>query len=245
MSITVQQLLTDSARALGYLGRTATLSAGDANDALRVFNRLLDSFSNEGLMSYLQLQRSFTLVPGTQTYTIGVGGVINTTRPYDILNAYVRDNNANDYWLDVIPWDQWMMIGQKNITSQIPNTLSYYSSYPLGQINIFPIPLVGYNVYFTTVQNQLSGSDLSTTIDLPVGYERAYVLNTALDMITAGFPMMLNSEGYAQLLENASQAKANVKRGNIKTVEANFDPAIVSKSYASYNIYTDGFPRTG
>ena len=56
---------------------------------------------------------------------------------------------------------------------------------------------------------------------------------------------MLNDQGLAMLIENASNARANVKRGNIKEILANYDPAVVSKSYASYNIYTDGFPRTG
>jgi hypothetical protein len=240
---TVADIVTQSARSLGYLGRTEVLSAADANDGLSVFNRLLDSWNGEELASYVELQRSFTLVPNTQTYTIGSGGTINTTRPYDIISAFVRDANNNDYMMEVIPRAQWDAIGQKYITSQIPNTLFYYSTFPLGVINIFPIPLVGYTVYYNSILNQVDGNILTTTITMPPGYERAYVLNLALDMISAGFPCLLNDQGLAMLIENASQAKGNVKRQNIKEVLANFDPAIVSKSYASYNIYTDQFPR--
>lgn len=242
---TVSDVLTAAARSLGYLGRTAVMGAGDANDALNVYNRLLDSWTNEGLLAYVTVQRSFTLVPQQQAYTIGSGGDINTTRPYDIQRAFVRDANNNDYMMAVIPQAQWDAIGQKNITSQIPNTLFYYSAYPLGTIYIFPKPLIGYTVYYDTVLNQVDGSILSTTITMPPGYERAYVLNLALDMMSAGFPCMLNDQGLARLIENAAEAKANVKRGNIKEVLANYDPAVVSRSYASYNIYTDGFPRTG
>ena len=39
------------------------------------------------------------------------------------------------------------------------------------------------------------------------------------------------------------ESKANIKRENIKEVIAEYDGAIVSKSYATYNIYSDNNPR--
>ena len=241
---TVQEIITASARTLGFLGMTEVLGAQFATAGLACFNRLLDSWSNEELMSYVVLQRSFTLSPSTQTYTIGSGGTINSTRPYDIISAFIRDANNNDYVMRIVNRQQWDAIGQKYITSQIPNTLFYSSEYPLGVINIFPIPLVSYTCFFNSTLNQVDYSALTTSLSLPVGYERAYVLNLALDMMTAGFPCMLGEAGLAMLVENAAQAKANIKRANIKLIEAQFDPAIVSRSYATYNVYMDGHPRS-
>ena len=240
---TASDILTRSAKALGYLGRTEVLSAADANDSLVCFNALLDSWSNEVLMSYVELQRSFPMVAGQQQYTIGTGGNINSTRPYDVISAYIRDNNSNDYPMQIFNQDQWDKIGLKTITSQIPDTLFYDSQYPLGVINIFPIPLVNYVVYFNSTTDQVDFTSLTQSLSLPVGYERAFVLNLALDMMSAGFPCLLVGDGLAQLRANAAEAKGNIKRANIKEVVAEFDSSIISKSNATYNIYSDSSPR--
>jgi len=240
---TASDILTRSAKALGYLGRTEVLSAADANDSLVCFNALLDSWSNEALMSYVELQRSFPMVAGQQQYTIGTGGNINSTRPYDVISAYIRDNNSNDYPMQIFNQDQWDKIGLKTITSQIPDTLFYDSQYPLGVINIFPIPLVNYVVYFNSTTDQVDFTSLTQSLSLPVGYERAFVLNLALDMMSAGFPCLLVGDGLAQLRANAAEAKGNIKRANIKEVVAEFDSSIISKSNATYNIYSDSSPR--
>jgi hypothetical protein len=240
---TAADIIRRAAIALGYLGRTETLSAGDANDGLTAFNAMLDSWVGESLMSYVTLQRSFPLVANTAQYTIGSGGTINSARPYDILQAFVRDSNNNDYPMSIVPRYNWNQIGQKTITSQIPDTLFYDPQYPLGVINIFPVPLLAYTVYFDSVQNQIDFSDLTTSLSAPDGYERAYVFNLALELMSVGFPCLLGPNELARLTANASDAKANVKRQNIKEVKAEYDAAIVSKSYATYNVYSDSYPR--
>jgi hypothetical protein len=240
---TVSDILTRAARSLGYLGRTEVLSAADATDALACFNEMLDSWSNESLTSYVTLQRSFLMLPGQQTYTIGSGGYVNSTRPYDIIQAFVRDNGPNDYPMRVIARAEWDLIGQKTITSQIPDTLFYDSQYPLGVINIFPVPLLSYTVFFNSTTDQVDYSLLSTAIALPVGYELAYIYNLALQMMSFGFPCLLDEKAYMRLVNNAAEAKGNIKRANIKEVVASYDPAIVSRSQATYNIYSDSMPR--
>lgn len=240
---TASEIITRAGKALAYLGRTEVLSAGDANDGLVCLNSLLDSWSNEALMSYVELQRSFALIAGQQTYTIGTGGYINSTRPYSISGAFLRDSNSNDYPMRIVNQDIWDNIGLKTITSQIPDTLYYDSQYPLGVINIFPVPLINYTVFFNTTTDQLDLATLTTALSLPVGYERAFVLNLAMEMITAGFPCLLTGDGLAQLRANAAEAKGNIKRANIKEVVADFDDAIVSRSEATYNIYSDSSPR--
>lgn len=240
---TASDIITSAGRAIGYLGRTQVLTAADANDGLTCFNRMLDSWSLESLMSYVTIQGSFPLVINKQTYTVGTGGDINATRPLDIITAFLRDVNNIDYGMDVVPRDKWDRIGQKNITSQIPDTLFYDSQFPLGVINIFPLPLLAYTVFYNYTTNQVDPAALTTTISMPLGYERAYVLNLALDMMNFGFPCLLDEKGLSNLMMKAAEAKANVKRMNIKEVIAQYDDSIVSRSYATYNIYTDNMPR--
>lgn len=240
---TVNQLIAGAAKALGYLGRNETLSAADANDGLICLNSMLDSWSGEGLASWAQQIVTFPLVNGTQQYTIGSGGMISATRPDNIDSAFITDSNSIDYPLNIVTSDQWDSIAQKTITSQIPNTLWYDSQYPLGVINIFPIPLLTYTVTIQAILQQQTFSSQTQVMSAPPGYEAAFRLNLALQLMTMGFPSLLPPTQFQMLVNNASDAKANIKRKNIKAVESDYDGAIVSNSYATYNVYSDGFPR--
>ena len=238
---TAQNIVTRSMKALGALGSNETPSATEANDGLEAFNAMLDSWNGEGLTSYQVREQSHVLVVGTSQYTIGSGGTINTTRPIDIVQAYIQDSSNLRYLINIVPRDKWNQIGQLTITSQIPNTLFYDPQFPLGIINLFPQPLQAWTLYFDSMLQQATYSSLAQTISMPPGYERAYVLNLALEMMNCGFHSMLSRDDMTALAKNASEAKANIKRNNILTREviSNYDPAIVSHSYASYNIYSD------
>lgn len=239
---TANQLITRAMQALGILGRTEVPSAGESNDGLTAFNSMLDSWSGgEDLMSYVVLERSFPLVVNTNSYTIGTGGVVNIARPNDITQAYIRDSIGNNFLMEILPRDKWNQIGNRSstITSQIPDTMFYDPQYPLGVINIFPTPLLTYTCFFDSTQDQVDFASLTATLTTPPGYERCYVLNLALELMAVGFPCMLDEKALMRLINNADDAKANVKRNNIKEVIANYDEAIVSHADSTYNIYRD------
>jgi hypothetical protein len=243
---TAQQILTLAAKSIGYLGRTETLSAQDATDGLTVLNNLLDSWAGEILMSYANQSITHALVAGTNSYTIGSGGDIDTTRPDNILQAWIRDTNSGnlDYPMTIINQYNWNRIGDKSIQSQIPTTLFYDSQHPLGTLNLFPGPnTAGYELRLNAIIQQTSFSTLTHSLTAPPGYERAYILNAGTELINAGFPTTLSDRDYAQLINNASNAKANLKRKNIKEVVADYDNVIVAQSDATYNVFSDGWPR--
>lgn len=235
---TVSQILTRAGQALGYTGRGETLSAADANDGLAAFNAMLDSWSGEGLASYANQTISHVLTIGTQSYTIGSGGTINTTRPDNILQAWITDSSNLDFPMEVIPQDEWNDIVMKANTSQIPQVLFYDPQYPLGIVYVFPVPAAAYTLKFNSILQQSTFSSLPMSISSPPGYERAYVLNLALEMVSAGFPCMLNDKDYMRLVSNASEAKANIKRKNIKEVIAEYDYAVLGRG-VPYNIFSD------
>lgn len=240
---TAANIITRAANALGYLGITEVLSAADANQGLAVFNAMLDSWNGEGLTAYAQQEQVFNLIVGQSAYTIGPTGTWVGSRPYQIYDAFVTDSNNLDYPLQIVPQDLWNDIGDKNINSQIPTTIFYDSQYPNGIINIFPVPLLNYVVTLDCLLQQVDYTTLTQVLTMPPGYERAFVLNLALELMGQGYPCVLDQNQLGRLTENASQAKANIKRANIKEVLAEYDGAIVSKSYATYNIYSDNNPR--
>jgi hypothetical protein len=238
-----QAILTRAAKAIRFLGRTETLKAQDATDALNAFNAMLDSWSGEELASFANQTFTHNMSANTSSYTVGSGGDIDDTRPDNIQQAWIRDSNDLDYEMSIYPQNRWNSLGQKDITSQIPTTLFYDPQYPLGIINIFPTPLEAYALRFTAIVQQTTFSTMTHSLSAPPGYERAYILNAALELVSAGFPCQLDDKEYVRLRENAFEAKANIKRKNIKEVLADYDDAIVSRSDATYNVYSDGNPR--
>ena len=240
---TAQKILTDAAKGIGYLGRTETLSAQDATDALRALNGWLDSLSGEFLASYANATFTHTLTANTSSYTIGSGGDISGVRPDNIDQAWIRDTNNLDYPMTVLNQYEWNSVGQKDITSQIPTTLFYDPQYPLGIINIFPVPLLAYGLRFNALIQQTTFSTMTHSLSAPPGYERFYILNCGLELISAGFHCGLSDKDYVRYVQNATEAKANIKRKNIKEVEASYDDAIVNQSVATWNVFSDGWPR--
>lgn len=245
-SVTASDIITRAANALGYLGVNEVLNAADANAGLKTLNMMLDSWAGEDLTGYAWQTIIFNMTANKSQYTIGTIGTpdINNTWPTQIYDAFITDTNNLDYPLGILTQDKWNNIGDKTITSQIPTNIFYDRQFPLGVINIFPIPLLSYQVTLNVELQQAGFALLTTQLSVPPGYARAYILNLALELIGQGFPEVLDNNQLARLTENASQAKANIKRANIKEVVSDYDAAIVSKSYATYNIYSDSNPRS-
>jgi hypothetical protein len=243
--VLASDLITRAAKALGYIGRTETLSASEANDGLDCLNALLDSWPGESLMGWAVNQQQFTMTIGQQAYTIGTIGTpdINNTRPTDISSAFVRDTNNLDYGMNILNNDQWDSIGLKSNASRIPTALYYDPQIPLGVIYIFPVPSQAFTVFYSQMLQQNTFALLTTQLSAPPGYARGIVMNLALEMMSAGFPCLLNADGLAQLRYNAAEAKANVKRTNIKDIYSECDAAVIATPNSSYNVYSDGFTR--
>lgn len=243
MAVAASDLITRAMKVLQALGSTEVPTAAEANDGLVAMNALLDSWTLEDLMTYEVQERSFTLVVGKNQYTIGASGAdITTTPPQDIFQAYVQDSNGNNFPMKILPRDKWNLIGNRStsITSQIPDTLFFDPQFPNAIINIFPTPLLTYTLFYDSVLNQVTFAALTTNLSMPPGYERAFVYNLAVEIhMMFGIPIPPVQPGQKNVVTIAAEALANVKRANIKEVISEYDGSIISKSYATYNIFRD------
>jgi hypothetical protein len=180
------------------------------------------------------------MVINQAAYTIGesVSADINAVRPLKIIQAYMQDTNGNNYQLDLYERDRWNDLGLRTVTAQIPSVLFYDPQYPLGIINIFPVPLINYTVFIDSYLQltEFSGPDME--ISFPPGYKRALRTNLACEV--ADFFGVTPSK---KLEEKAALSKGNIKRTNIREVIAKYDSEIVSRPNSTYNIYTDSNAR--
>lgn len=240
---TALDIVTDALLRIGVYAAGETISDADAERCLSILNDMLDSWSNESLSCYAILEQSGTLQVGVSSYTIGSGGVFNMTRPLKLIDgpgaAYLQDGNGNDYPVSVVPRDKWNLIGSRgaNVTSNIPDTLFYDPQFPLGIINLFPTPNIAFTLFWDSYLQLTDFTSLSSAVSLPPGYKAALQSSLALEIWPDFKPD--GSMPSPLLVEIASKHKGNVKRTNIRPVEANYDPELVSRATATYNVYVD------
>lgn len=246
MAITALDLITDALMGIGVYAPGEPITAADSSFCLSRLNTMIDSWSNESLLTYNILEQSGTLIPGQWQYTIGAGGHFNMTRPLRIIDSpgscYIQDANGNRYNLEVVPRNRWNLIGNiTQVTANFPNTLFYDNQYPLGVINLHPIPNVGWTLYFDSYLQLTDFVALTTQLSLPPGYQAAIQDNLSVELWRFfkpdGAPIPPTT------LAIAARSKGNVKRTNIRENLANFDPELISRGSGVYNVFTDSSRR--
>ena len=174
---TVNNLIKRTLRKIGVYQVGEDVSADDFTDCLEELNAMLDTWSNNSLISPVKTRISKVLTPNTSSYTIGSGGAIETTRPSRIEHAFVRDSSGNDFSLNEIGLGQYNDIQLKTETG-MPFDYYFENSSPLAKIYLFPVPDLAYTLYadaWYTFTNYVAND----SITLPLGYEDAIVYNLA------------------------------------------------------------------
>ena len=214
----------------------------DMAQGMAKLNQMIDSWSNESLTTYAILEQSVPLLPGVNQYTIGPGGMINATRPIRVLHgpgaAYILDQNNNRYQVNVVERDQWNLLWNLlSVTSNLPDTMFYDPQFPLGVINVYPMPNQGNIILFWDSYLQLTQFVTpQQALSLPPGFEPALETNLAL-MLAPYYP---SAEVTPALVDQARITKANVKRSNHREMIAVYDWPIQG-NVRPYNIYSDSW----
>lgn len=238
---TAMDLIQDSAELLQIYAPGEVISDADAQRFLSTLNSMLDVWSNLTLSCFRILEQSMVLIGGQQQYTVGPGGYVNGERPIKILDgpgtAYVQDFNGNNYPVTVVARDQWNLYGNRSelITSDFPDTLFYDPQYPLGVINLMPVPTIGYTLFFDSYAQLADLPDLASTISLPPGYKRAIVTNLAV----CAKPYFKTAQIDPLIVAEAMKTHGDIKRSNMRPNVAVMDPELVSRANVGYNVYTD------
>ncbi len=235
-------MIADAAAKIGLYAITETIPAGILTQMLGILNDMLDSWSNESLTCFAISEQTGALVAGKRVYTIGSGGDFNITRPIRLITgpgaAYLVDTNNNRYPVDVIPQDQWNLLWNlDSVTSNLPDRIFYDPQFPLGIINVYPMPNLPITLYFDSYLQLSEFAALSTPVSLPPGYKKAIQDNLALEFVP-----YFKSDSYQippHLALIASTSKANVKRSNIRINAAVFDKVLTHRGSSVWNIYSD------
>lgn len=209
MAITAQQMCDRALRLLGAVDPEETPTAQERADALYALNSMLDAWQIEQLLVFENVDISKTLTPGTGAYTIGSGGSINVARPNSIESGYLLDAGIRYDLGRPISERQFKSIITTLTQSDLPLTFWYDRAYPLGTVNLYPIPSKAVELHLLAWQTLQSFASLSTELSLPPGYQLAIENNLAVQMAPE-----FEREAPRSVQEMARTAKSRIKTLN-------------------------------
>jgi hypothetical protein len=229
---TARQLIKRALLINGALTKNQTPAADEANDALITLNAMLSSWSNESLLIYNRVLENFPLVAGDNTYTIGPSGDFNTSRPVQIVSAYVRDG-SNDYYLDSIPdtvYDE--SIGRKTAEGY-PEFFQYDYANPVGTIKLWPTPSSAFTLFIRS-EKALTSFVLDDNITFPPGWEQALAYNLAV-LLAPEYSQPVDATTDRIARDSLSSIKAAVARN--RTMDT---PPL--SSITGFDVYRGDYP---
>lgn len=243
--MTAQDLITAALKRIGALAAGETPNGDEMTDGLVRLNALIDSWANERLTVYTITRTTWTIVSGTAAYTLGVGGTINVARPEFVVDINYQDTSPTpDREYDLGPClqpSEYASLAAKAQTGTDPLAVYYNPTYPLATVTFWPVPTS------TTLQGVLyhpaavtTFAELSTTVSLPRGYERALVANLAVELCPE-FGMAVP----ATLEQIAMDSKAVLKVVNYRPLLMRGDPALIVGSGRTWDINADAYTRAG
>jgi hypothetical protein len=200
---TAQELIDAALRLLMAVDPGETPTTTERNNGLQAMKIMLRSWAAEGLAVYYSVEDTKTLTAGTQSYTIGSGGDIDTARPVKIDTAFVASGGL-DYPLIIGSRNMYAARAQKDLGYDIPEMIWYNPGYPLGTVYIYP---PGGGVLHIWSQKQLSEFDLTDDVTFPGEYDRAIKFNLAVEM--APEYGGLKDPALAQMAMDAKRAMEN------------------------------------
>lgn len=230
--MTARDLIRRSLMLIGVLAEGETASADALQDGLSSLNDMLGSWSTEGLTVFNRVREEFTLTPGTAAYTIGVSGTFNTSRPLEIEQATLEDQSASptiEMPIEIISLRQWSTIAIKDMQSTYPLKLYIEMTNPLAIINLWPVPSAANKLVIYSRKPLSSIASANTAIALPPGYDKALRYNLAIELAPE-----YGKATPPEVMNGAIEAKANIKRQNIKPSYLECDAALVNKK--TFNI---------
>ena len=222
-------LIRATLRLIGAISSSETPNADESSDALEALNLMLGSWGASRFLSASTGKVTKTMT-GATSYTIGVGGDINTTRPTSIYNAYWSDGGI-DYTLENMDYSDYLEIGVKTVGG-IPSHIVLNPDNPLSTIFLYPIPSTG----TLTLELIRPETDLTLADDLPYPPEwiRAMKFNLAVE-ISPEFGFTISPE----LAVLAKESKEIVMRSMVTIPVAKFDPLL--NVNRGFNIISGGY----
>lgn len=232
---TVSKVMNLAALDAGIVGNGQTLSGDDTETVFDTLLQMLALWRTDDLQVFCHKNISVPMT-GALTYSIGVGGTVNTDRPPTVEQAIFLDTpNTTSYPLSIIQsLEDWQRIAVKALPGNIPVAVRYEPTYPLGTLYVWPQPAAG-EIQLTVKQPFPVYASIGDDLVLPPEYEAPIRFNLA-KWIAAAFSTPLRPD-IAQL---AAGTLRQLKRVNTRVRELEMPERLPLGGWIyGFNIYTD------
>jgi hypothetical protein len=195
----VSDVLNYALAYIGAYGPGEAVSSDDQAFALVIANNMLDGLSAKKL-SPLGLSRGAYPLTGVASYTYGPAMTWNAPRPLKIKAASTLTVYNIERPCTIADAVRWAAVLDKSRTGAFSEELFWDGGFPTGVIYVTPMPPAG-QMILETYGAVAEFVNLTDTVSFPLGYQRAVVLNLALELcIPFGRPI---PEGLPQLAQAA------------------------------------------
>jgi len=178
----VSDLIKASMEQIGVLSTGETPTTEVYTIMLQAFQVMLRSWAQKRILVFASIKESFTLVATQSLYTWGTGGNITTTRPHQVLGAFVRDSTNTDHSVDIISEGEYRNISSKATTGR-PEYLFYHPLYPQGAVYVYPTPQDIEAMHLESLKpftETSSFTAVTDTLAFPPNYEEPLIYNLAI-----------------------------------------------------------------
>lgn len=172
MSETAQTLIKAALRVISAIATGETPTAAELADGLEALKFMLRNWSAHNLRLYYTTQESLSM-DGSEYYTIGSGGNLNTVRPASIRGAWTSDGPVK-----IVDEARYRQVRHLSLAGGICEYLWYSSEYTLGKL--YPWPQVSGTLYLDTLKPLTDPSTISTSVAFPPEYDDAIKWNLAV-----------------------------------------------------------------
>lgn len=230
--MTTLDIITNAYLEIGVGAIGESLSSEQSSFGLSKINRLFDNWNADGDYIYASTLFQGTLQTNHNPHTIGLS-TNNPTPDFSVaVGRPVRIADANLVLTDQTPnifrpmkivddaW--WMQNPTPTLTTSVPYYLYPNFSWPNGQIYLWPVPTVAYDIRLL-IDTAIASLALGDTFTMPPGYEDAVTLSLAESMAPA-LGVAINPE----LALAASAARTRIKSINSDTPTMMCDAGVQS-----------------
>jgi len=178
----VQDLIKASMRVVGVLSSGESPETAREAEALEALQVMLRSWAQKRIQVFASVKESFNLASSQTSYTWGTGGNIATTRPHQILGAFVKDTGGTDHPIRIISEGEYRNFSSKATLSR-PEYLFYHPLYPLAYIYLYPTPNIIETMWLDSLKPFTETSSFATvsdTVSFPPNYLEAIKFNLAI-----------------------------------------------------------------
>lgn len=232
MAVTASTMILEALRKNGKKELGASLSTTEQTIYLSLLNAFLEGLSLERLMVPYLVTESFSLTSSDGEYTIGPSGDFSTTRPIEIVQAWIRDAEESDTPVGVIGAATYNSFVLKTVDGTYPRYLYYQATSPLGVLKLYPEPAASLSLVISSWKPLQNFGGIDVPLHLPPGYQRFIEFNFAIESASA------NATLPAAVLKGAIDSKAALKRHNLPDTFLQMDAGLVGTHSAGANIFT-------